>query len=138
MVDASAYMLGKDMGVVDRQASGLQHVVALHLSMHGSVQRRLCLRQRVKDQESRTKAPLAKGQGSRVKNQVPLAESAVRDVLEWGKFFRGSYLKSARRRRDASIPRLRSKGLRWFCGKMSLYSFRHLEGGPAGIGPQTP
>ncbi len=34
---------------------------------------------------------------------------------------------SARRRRDASVPRLRSKGLRWFCGKMSLYSFRHLE-----------
>ncbi len=35
-VDASAYMLGRDMGVVDRQASGLQHVGALHLSMHGS------------------------------------------------------------------------------------------------------
>ncbi len=35
-MDASAYMLGMDMGVVDRQASGLQHVDALHLSMHGS------------------------------------------------------------------------------------------------------
>ncbi len=28
-----------------------------------------------------------KGQESGVKTQVPLAESAVRNVLEWGKFF---------------------------------------------------
>ncbi len=40
----------QDMGVVDRQASGLQHVDVLQLSMQGSVQRRLCLWQRVKDQ----------------------------------------------------------------------------------------
>ncbi len=45
------------------------------------LQRSLCLWQSVKDQESRTKWFL------RVKDQMPLAGGAVRDVLEWGKFF---------------------------------------------------
>ncbi len=108
-------MLGMDIGVVDRQASGLQHVDALHLSMHGSWPTEL---QRVKDQESRPRRlwRRVKGQGSRTKclwqrgaerNVLEKANSfeevtlsrhgggetppfhgyAVGDVLEWGKFF---------------------------------------------------
>ncbi len=84
----SAYMLGMDMGVVDRQASGLQHVGALHLSMHGSwptefvplAGTRMCW----SGANSFEEITLSRHGGGET---PPFHGYAVREVLEWGKFF---------------------------------------------------